>query len=95
MKMKLFGGETKTRKLFPPTANSLSLVVGSREKKGDFCESFQSVHLRKSLLDTLRGRGKGRIVIGDSFPLSRKRKTFSLPLRDEKKKRKKNFSNGK
>lgn len=82
--MKLFGGETKTRKLFSPTANSLSVVVVEEREKRDFCESFQSVHLRKSLLDTFRGREgeKGRIVIGDSFLLKKK---FFLPR--EKKKR--------
>ena len=42
-----------------------------RVEKRDFCESFQSVHLTKTLLDTFRRkeeRGKkGQILIADSF----------------------------
>ena len=70
-----------------------------RVEKRDFCESFQSVHLTKTLLDTFRRkeeRGKkGQIVIADSFAFDGERewerdgKTFISAVTM------KNFSNGK
>lgn len=62
--------DIKARKL---SVNLLEVVV---IEKRDFCKSFQSVHLTKTLLDTFRReekREKGQIVIADSFPFDGKR----------------------